>query len=76
MPWPDTPKGEGVVVVLASKPLVPIQFHGQMNFVAGATELGRLVEWLEERGFVEGRLGLHQLAVDPLQAAFSLKAKG
>ena len=68
-------KAEGVVVVLASKPLVPIQFHGQVNFVAGATELGRLVEWLEERGFVEGRLGLHQLAIHPLQRCVLAEGK-
>ena len=69
-------EAEGVVVVLASKPFVPIEFHWQVDFVARATEFRRLVEWLQESGFVEGRLGFHQLAVDPLQGRVFTEGKG
>ena len=57
-----------VVVVLAAQELLVVgHLLGQVHFVAGRTELGRLVERLEKRLLVERRLGFHQRVVDELQ---------
>ncbi len=59
-----------VIVVLAAKKfLVVVEFLRQAHFVAGRTEFLGLVKRLQKRLLVEGRLGLDELLVDPLQRA-------
>ena len=53
-----------VVVVLAAQELVVVQFLRQVDLVAGAAELGGLVQGLEERPLVQLGLGLDELMVD------------
>ena len=57
----------GVLVILAAQPLVVIQLRRQMHLVATAAETRLPVQGFEKGFPVEGRLGLHQLLIDPLQ---------
>ena len=56
-----------VVVVLPAQELVVVQFLRQVDLVAGAAELGRRVQGLEEGPLVQLRLRLDQLLVDELE---------
>ena len=67
----------GVVVILPSqKFLVMIDFARQRHLMAGRTEFGRLVQRLEKRVSMKGRLGLDELLVDPLQKLILTRCKG
>ncbi len=55
-------------MVLATEEfLVVVQLDWQRDFVTGRAELRGFMERLQERLFVERRLGFHHLVVDPLQ---------
>ena len=56
-----------VVVVLSAQELVVIQLLGQVDLVAGAAELRRRVQGLEEGPFVQFGFRLDQLMVDELE---------
>ena len=65
-----------VVVVLPAEELVIVQAFRQVDLMAGGTELGRAVEGLQEGPFVKRRLGLDQLAVDPVKQRVAAVGEG
>ena len=56
-----------IVVVLAAQPAIAVHRLRQVDFVAAAAEGGGLVQRLQERAFVQRRLGFDQGTVDPAQ---------
>ena len=76
----DAAEQVGVVMVLSAKKILILRdFVGQADLVTGRAELGAAMKILEESLFVERRLALHELAVDPLEdriAAFAARPAG
>ena len=64
----NTTQHEGIVVVLpAEKTVIFRQFARQVHLMANRAELCCFVKRFQKSPFMEGRLGFHQLIIDPLQ---------
>ena len=63
------------MVLPSQEILVLIQCVGQMNFMTGRTELRTLVKILQECLFMECRLRLDELMIDPLEHGIVAESK-